>query len=574
MVRRLKADSRPGGAAKCALSALAIAAVVGAGGCAKMKDMKEKVFGQMPEKPVLEQARAEGHPVTLAPKRTHPRTRLMMERHGPVDVPALRDYAREVAGKLLSNSPRIATEPVSIDIFITSNLAPFTADATPEGDILLGLGVFKPLLDDKAEEGGNEQDKARYGGATKVTSEDHLAFVIAHELAHVARGHFKRDEAVLGQRKVAWVTSGIGPVVAKLATGNVDRGATGRISYSPGKDTRRVLIKLAAAIRSFEVVSEGMLEPDWNRSQEAAADRLAMDLLHSAGYRSEAGLKIAGAMFAGNAEQRERIDRKYKEIVRLVAELQRLSADDKLEGDLRALGVQLIGGEIGSKLMDLFAQRYDSAQDRREDLLGYISALYPDWAGDRNKKKPLERARDDSRLQTAYDHLAKARQAEELLARIDDPEVVADDAELLARAAAKGKKAISGWGGDQPYIRLVMHDIRKRQRRLRHAMLNLEYGLEAPPVNVGLYESAAMALAQVGRREKAMQQLAELHGAFPSQDFYDIEAKVYRAMGARKKASETLKDCIMKTGSRFVHGVCEQMRRKANPAAAAQDASL
>jgi predicted Zn-dependent protease len=108
------------------------------------------------------------------------------------------------------------------------------------------------------------------GLLSAAKSDDELAFVLAHELAHYRLGHFATDLA--RERRLAqanpWATAAIG-------------GALLGAVLSDKKSTRYALVGAAlGAMISMQVYSR----PQWSKPKEGEADMLAFDLVKVAGY--------------------------------------------------------------------------------------------------------------------------------------------------------------------------------------------------------------------------------------------------------------------------------------------------
>lgn len=122
----------------------------------------------------------------------------------------------------------------------------FAASSTPDGNLYLSIG-WLPYLD----------------------SDDELAAILAHELAHVLLKHHSADMVTdLQKRAQALQELGVGTKMAVQKSGVVASGDA------------RWLVGVGAVVS----VSDKVLMPVWSRKQEREADLLGIDLLVKAGY--------------------------------------------------------------------------------------------------------------------------------------------------------------------------------------------------------------------------------------------------------------------------------------------------
>lgn len=108
---------------------------------------------------------------------------------------------------------------------------------------------------------------------------DQAAFLLGHELAHIAYDHFKNEE---NRRTLNTVVT--------TATLIAEGGDSQRASNSD-------------AFVSYLVFSEFLLGPQWSRSNETAADELGIDLLVSSGMSLEGARSMFRALAADEAER-------------------------------------------------------------------------------------------------------------------------------------------------------------------------------------------------------------------------------------------------------------------------------
>lgn len=174
-------------------------------------------------------------------------------------------------------------------------------------------------------------------------SEDALAFLLAHELAHVLYAHEKSD--VIGDIiEILVVVTEVGTTVAvEVMNFDEEMGAK-------AKATAEQAHKAATAGRWAE---ETFLSPAWTREQEEAADILAYDLVVRAGYNAGDGaaqfLDLLG-LYEDAARRREE--------------------SDDAGADPLDLGAHLV--HLGSKVLDKASKSHPTVAGRKENLEDYV----------------------------------------------------------------------------------------------------------------------------------------------------------------------------------------------------------
>jgi predicted Zn-dependent protease len=225
----------------------------------------------------------------------------------------------------------------------------FAGECTPDGTLIITVGLLEQL-----------------------ETEDELAFVLGHELAHAIYRHeapdwYKKSQyyAVVNGVAVDTVAQGAALSLGGSLGGNIGRGI----------DIAQHLAKLSANV----------LMPQMERGQEDAADALGFDLMVRAGYDPEAPLAVMDKL----AEQETEAAR-AAQAAKSAAKSDKNSSDDdsgsifgKLTNVAGGLGTILTGGRPSNdQIADIAIFAFDSAVDNmaedatthhpakeREDLL-------------------------------------------------------------------------------------------------------------------------------------------------------------------------------------------------------------
>ena len=204
-----------------------------------------------------------------------PRERVLAltNEYGTIDDPSLLQLTKSVTDKLVAAVGKFGVTNFRPQVVILADPNP-GARATPSGVILITYGLL-----------------------ARLESEDQLAFVIGHEIAHVLMRHHDKEWLVKSQRHVL-AASEVGKEMADGLAAASGRGKT------TGGNNDWHLIADGALIASRDVLS-----PAWNRSQEDQADLLGVDIMVAAGYQPREVLKVLQVLQHiefGGAETQER----------------------------------------------------------------------------------------------------------------------------------------------------------------------------------------------------------------------------------------------------------------------------
>jgi predicted Zn-dependent protease len=271
-----------------------------------------------------------GRPLALGIMRTRAQ--------GFVPSATLHEYVRGVMLKLL----RGVNMPPSFNPEVHILAAPeFGGECTPDGTLIITVGLLEQL-----------------------ETEDELAFVIGHELAHAIYRHQAPDWYKKSQ------------YYAVINGQAVDTIAAVRVGGAAGNDIMRGL----DVAQHLEKLSNNVLMPQMERGQEDAADALGFDLMVKAGYDPDASLTVMDKLAEQEAE------------AAAAAAAARSAANNgdaqhsqsNLLGSIGSIGSTLLGGgrPSGDQIADLSIAAFDTAVDNmaedatahhpakeREDLL-------------------------------------------------------------------------------------------------------------------------------------------------------------------------------------------------------------
>jgi predicted Zn-dependent protease len=246
---------------------------------------------------------------------------------GFVPSPALHDYVRGIMLKLLEGVSMPASFHPEVEVLAAPT---FAGECTPDGTLMLTMGLLEQL-----------------------ETEDELAFVIGHELAHAIYRHHPEDWAKKAQF-YAVVDSTSFEVATRSASLSLGGSAGGNIAR--GLDVAQHLAKL----------SSDVLMPQMERDQEDAADALGFDLMVKAGYDPEAAFAVMDRLAEQEAEAKKAAD-----AARAAAD-QGGDAGDGVLGGLGAVGglastLAMGGSPSSDQIADAAIFAFDKAVDSMAD---------------------------------------------------------------------------------------------------------------------------------------------------------------------------------------------------------------
>jgi predicted Zn-dependent protease len=294
---------------------------------------------------------------------------------GFVPSPELHQYAQGVMMRLLRGVNLPASFRPEVHILATPE---FEGECTPDGTLIISVGLLELL-----------------------ETEDELAFVMGHELAHAIYRHTQHD----WYKKAQFYA-----VVNGAAIDTISQGAQATLGGHAGQNVLRGL----DVAQHLAKLSSNVLMPQMAKEDEDAADALGFDLMVKAGYDPEAPLAVMDKLAAQEAEAAA-----AAAAAKQAAQGNGSGGDssggfmNKLGGGINIVG-QLATGQRPStdQITDLAIYAFDSAVDsmaddatthhpakEREDLLSaYLYSAYRDaapvpptplpWAPD--SKSPLK----------------------------------------------------------------------------------------------------------------------------------------------------------------------------------------
>ena len=259
------------------------------------------------------------------------------------------------------HDPRL---PVQVHILASGFYAPM---ALPDGSVMVPLGLI-----------------------AQAESDDELAYILGHELAHVRLGHFADDQGFREHRQNGQRLAEAYGMAATLYSMRPQNG-----SITIGGQADRESARAAAASDQLNTLVNVFAEPAWARGQEDQADALAFDLAEAAGFNAlDAADAAFGRMEADFNVRRARAEALEAQLSETTAEVSQVNLNSVASGDLRSVAGSLLGNFArsgGRRAFEFasgyFGQRHRPPDARSEGLSTYADRAYPDLAAFRDPQE-------------------------------------------------------------------------------------------------------------------------------------------------------------------------------------------
>lgn len=252
--------------------------------------------------------------------------------HGLVAIPLFTDFANKVLEKLKVAS---GVQHIPGQVIIAAN-EQLEAGATADGNIFISNGYIRELK-----------------------SEDELAALLSHELAHVLLRH--HDSSSIS--RIAKQASSLVQIGMSVKNA-LDKSTTGTAGNVLTPTQKTALNRIELLIRFNDIA----LQPAWGRRQENEADQLGMDLLIKARYSYENGmlpwLEDVAKWDANRAKEKALMAQRKQDILKSL--IQNGKLDDSLKQGVEFALKNIVenislGHEDGDKRLEYIDVYYTSA---------------------------------------------------------------------------------------------------------------------------------------------------------------------------------------------------------------------
>jgi Zn-dependent protease with chaperone function len=382
----------------------------------------------------------------------------------------------------------------------------FSAFATPDGYIFLSFGVLR-----------------------SIQSRDELAALIAHEYAHVLRGHSKPTQ---------------GSKMLKSLSGASNLYLAQRWGSEADLDDSDYVRQVAAYGVAMEALQSGVI-PSRTRKQEAEADAIGVDLLVKAGYNPTAMMDLLSRMESWERAQDLAYEKQKTEMIKISESAQAHAAKGNFD--------DAAGYAIGAGLSNLFAagsnavgdgfrkarRKHASPEQRSDDVVVYLEKTHPD--AERPELRPLP-WHDDSSVLMLFEGVDKTHSFLSALA--------ADDVPTFSRLAGEIKASPVA---DTAYARYALLQVFSTREGRAKSVAKVSEELVRPD---SLFPSHFLVLDLLRQRGSSKEQVAALQqsqkllGDPP--ELLPYAVGIHRRAGDRVNMDNAMKRCLGQANNQLI----------------------
>ncbi len=441
-----------------------------------------------------------------------------------LDLPVLTAQLQTIVDAIAAQWPGTKPEKVKVRI-VGTNV--YQAEALPDNSIKVHLGLL-----------------------VQGKSESEIAFILAHEYAHVALGHLNRNDSLQAQNALISTLSDGYYYGTKLSQARWNEISNQFVI----KDQAAIAdARLEAADRSqqLRLVLDVLVTPVWKRSQEDEADTLGYDLATRAGYNVAGTSGVAFQNIARSEGQQKSLtekiktdlettinvvtDEQAKATTALVVEGKLNEATLKTETDKTWASFNRNARErVTTSLKGVLTRTHRLPKERMDGLDVYASAAYGDgdavspvtpWLA--TLQKSVEFA-DASAVVAAVDAASAARNANNM----------AEAKKYIAKAEASTFR-------NTPMVLNERARILKRENKYVEADAKFRAAHLLPGQSVEAFQDHVDLLLTMRRWAEAEKQANEAVAKFgDKKPFLPAYVSVRFATGKQDEAVRTLIECV------------------------------
>ena len=408
-------------------------------------------------------------------------TRVMrLAGHSLLNFRELDSYVNSVLKILLDNS-RINSEEVVVRILPDQR---FTAYTLQNGSIYISLGAILSL-----------------------DTEDELASILAHELSHLLLNHHKKNNL-----------SNVTRTLFNLAELYIQTNTSSK------SESQHVRLRTANWITDF------MLYPSWNRSQEKDADLIGIDLLINAGYNADRFITVLSVMQNSiiNEINKHKNNKYFEHRSNDGALKLSIDTDRFVHDRLTAIEQHL-------------SEEYESFDQRKANVREYIRNNY------RSRARP-------SAKRSSYQHaLESANKEIEAIKLVHQFERKIHEIGYELAPIENLYPALRQFGINTPYIRMHMfytNVYRGHADRAYKDLLDSHSSGNAPFLT---YKYLADIAYKSENYTESVRRLEEIQSTFDIEEIiYPDLIRAYRAAGMRGKSSSVSLKCLSSLDSKII----------------------
>lgn len=452
-------------------------------------------------------------------------------------------YLRGVRDQLLKSSPKPAPSVVP-KIFLTSDRA-YRADVMIDRNIMISAGLVRV-----------------------AETDDEIAFLLAHELAHVLLGHMDDQrtlERSMGQLDV--VRRGV-DYASQLGQMSIDTAAASGEEQDAAAKAKAAELneevdehnrRVAEFVDELTDALSNVAKPVWTSAQEDEADLFGMELMLRAGYSPAGAATALGRM-------QESQKSACAELMAFVAELDGYREKAETFDWVGLIEQQQAGFDWGAAIRPIRTSAEDKL--RKAVLAAALPQTHRPW----DKRKALIAAHlkteDLSALIKAARSgarpprgLSAVKQSSSFRRYMESSEAIRDvRSALVANEIALAEGAIGRVDMSTSEGRMLKRRLRRAQKRDADAVENIRLALNARTPSLPVFHQYAAVLLAEERYAEALE-LVERGAKQYSDDWHFLPEQIYVGVSREKPVeADAGQNRCMGVARRDIWDVCKAAR--------------
>ena len=347
-------------------------------------------------------------------------------------------------------------------------------------------------------------------------SDDEVAALIAHEMAHILLGHFADEDSKDAERRFTQGLDAIGTYSAKARTTRARIDENGNVEYYEvaDEDAEELRDHIQLASMLTREVARTVYFPSLSREQEDAADLLGMDLMAKAGYNPNGMSSLLLRTAEQVKHQEARLDvlqEQERAAARKAAVAIGLDPEDTVSIALLETGL-----DIYSNWRANARKTHRDIEERQTNAAAYARREYRALGG-ASSTEAIDRLR--RQRGTKLEAYKAAFEAETALARSADETLGRLVREAsIDEAVEASRKAVRSGGAADSYVRFLRYEVLNSAGNSQGAFLELAEAAKKETASAEVYERFARELINRRRFAEAashvVDDLAETDDAF------------------------------------------------------------
>lgn len=466
--------------------------------------------------------------------------------------PLMERAAHDILARLISAHPGgRGAMPTQLPFFVIEGDDINCSTLATGGAILCTRAVFDQLI------------------AAGTAGKDQLAFLLAHELAHVTIASHRERFGKSDKLKKDIATAGVVAALVGLAVFSDYKKSGDQITMQATRSATNVFwVTLGTGLNIGEFAN-GLATPSWAKRDEEDADAFAMIMLRDAGFDINAGnqfLNTADRMLRANKMRSTKFGQVFKQAGE-GAVLQGLLS----EGDTLSMIIGAVGGALSGWAQEGALSHYHRTPDKRAAACAQFVKAHAD------EREAATTVDEMAELYASYERIDSPAEApappraRRRASRAAAAPVITDSWELFVRSpgpiaqiilANRIRELLADDHVEEalqlcpdrftiPQLMLACGVAYAGAGESAEAMALLNQAMADPNAPPETYRWAAHAQASLGLHEVALQTTARGISRYPDGELYPDDIMIRAAIGDMAGAQTTATTCQQKASKEF-----------------------